>query len=392
MDGPNMRGSQRRKGSDRQDLIPGRGTTRDRRRTSGKWEKDQRKQRAIVILGIIALLIIVALPVYGYYRSFVMPPNYTVVRVNDVKYNLGYLVRLLRMEQRGYQEVDAPFQIGSLPFDKTYALLQNELIRQVAPGYGLAVTSKDIDDEIRSRILGTIPDEEETSLDLDDEFAERYKTYLNKIDFSESEHRRIVSMELYTLKMIEFKGKEVPSVQPQAHWHQMIVEDAASAEKAISRYNSGESFSSIVEDLSTNSELIRKGGDMGWTPEGVMPETDGLFFNTDEEASFPRLALGEISEAMPLPNNTLVIYMVSERADAKEVDGPAMAVLKTRALQKWMEKEIAEGKNDVDLCIGGGTAEPAYTGPFGLSLTGCDWVYSWVVKQLRASSLGVNTN
>lgn len=373
--------------------MPSRGSGRDRRRTSAKLEKDQRKQRAVVILGIIALLIIVALPVYGYYRSFVMPPNYTVVRVNDVKYNLGYLVRLLRMDQRGYQEMNQQFQIGSVPFDKTYALLQNELIRQVAPGYGLTVTDKDIDEGIRSRILGTIPDEEATSLDLDDEFDERYKTYLNKIDFSESEHRRIISMELYTLKMIEFKGQEVPRVQPQVHWHQIIVQDSADAEEAIIRYNSGESFSSIVEDLSTNPELVRKGGDMGWTPKGVTGETDGLFFNTDEEAAMPRLALEEISEAMPLPEGTMVIYMVSERADAKEVDGASMAVLKTRALQKWLEEEIATGNNDVEICIGGGgTGEPKYTGPFALSLTECDWVYSWIAKQLRASSIGDNTN
>jgi hypothetical protein len=132
---------------------------------------------------------------------------------------------------------------------------------------------------------------------------------------------------------------------------------------------------------------------MGWTPKGVTGETDGLFFNTDEEDAMPRLALEEISEAMTLPDNTMIIYMVSERADAKDVDGTAMAVLKTRALQKWLEEEISTGSNDVELCIGGGgTGEPKYTGLFALSLTECDWVYSWIAKQLRASSIDAKTN
>ena len=77
----------------------GRGRPSERRIRS-RSQRDRLKRRRVLIAGLVAILIILAIPLYGYTSTFVLPPRQWVVQVNDTSYNMGYLLKLLRMFQR----------------------------------------------------------------------------------------------------------------------------------------------------------------------------------------------------------------------------------------------------------------------------------------------------
>ena len=77
-----------------------------------------------------------------------------MVKVNDTTFTMGYLLKLLRMQQAGSEATGQPLNIGSRPYDLVQLLSENEIISQAAPRLGLTVTDEEMDAEIRRRLLG----------------------------------------------------------------------------------------------------------------------------------------------------------------------------------------------------------------------------------------------
>ena len=87
------------------------------RRIRSRWQRDNQKRRRVLMVGVISMLIILAIPAYGYVSTFVLPPRQWVVQVNDESHNMGYLLKLLRMFQQGSQLGAPGVNLGTLPFE-----------------------------------------------------------------------------------------------------------------------------------------------------------------------------------------------------------------------------------------------------------------------------------
>ena len=153
-----------------------------RRRRGSNMERDQQKQRIVIILGIILALLIIAIPVYGWVTTFIMPPRVTIVRVNDTSYNMGYLLKMMRMVQRQSEAQGQRVNLGTIPFQFVNDLAQDELILQGSQAIGITVTPEELTAQLHDEFLeDTDPDRNVTEADLLVEFRERYRQFLNQI-------------------------------------------------------------------------------------------------------------------------------------------------------------------------------------------------------------------
>ncbi|MSQ12695.1 MAG: hypothetical protein EXR47_00845 [Dehalococcoidia bacterium] len=329
-------------------------------RRRSRIQQERRRTRLFIFAGAIGLALISTTLLIGYYTTFVGPPRETVVRVNDTRYTLGALVKILRSYSAGSggQGLD----LSQLPFQVVNLLMENEVIRQFAPNLGISVTEDEITQDIRKTLLGSKKDDTTPQDQLDREFKESYRRLLSSTRLNETEHRRLVLASLLREKVRERLSTETPSVAPQYHLYQLAVKNEQLAKEARTDFERGVAFKDLVAKYSTDSETVRKEGEIGWFPKGIYTQLDAVA---------AKLKVGELSE----PQNEAVqgapgqagtvqytLYIVSERADARELSNDQRKLFKEQALAKWVAEQRA--KSIIETKFGSDE-------------------YTWIVQQLR---------
>ena len=342
------------------------------RRQRSKWQREQSKQRAIIIAGVIAILFILAVPAYGYWSNFVAPPRAVILQVDDAKYTLGYMAKYMK----GLQDLGLNPDMSSEPFRVLQLLEENELIRLGAYSRDLRATSEEVDQEVRERIIGQSPELANVPEDaLDREFNETYKQYLNIINLSESEHRNLSEAAILRDKLTEVLGQEVSSVAKQANISWIVMTSAGEVEviegtedlvdfagkiQAVERkLADGEAFADLADEYSNDRTTAVNGGEVGWVPEGIYGPLDEVIFSLEP---------GMNSEAVIFGSTTYFIR-VNDADDARSLEPDMIDRLKGIAFQTWLVQE--RGNHRIQVCFGGGSAGGS-----------CDWQYDWLTKRL----------
>ncbi len=317
-----------------------------RRQAARRPEAQRRRQRlAVAIVGTL-LLIVVGIIVAGYLIIFVLPPRQLIIRVNDVTVTRGDMVKLLRMRQATSQAIGGQYSAGQDAFEVLQVIMESEIISQAAPRYNITVTSQEVDERVRL----TMAPSEFDSVGKDDaqierEFRERYRGYLNATQVSEAEHRELLRKAILRQKFRLFVSDRVPLVAEQVHVHRismttegeidiMQTKLADTIGDDLSTENLQAAFRFIAREFSTDPRTAQIGGDLGWLPLGVDDDYERVFFD---------LEIGKLSQPVPLREdpNTVHFFMVSERSGTREVDPRNLEVLKTNALQEWLNEERA---------------------------------------------------
>ena len=284
-------------------------------RVSGKQRRRQRL--AIGIIGAL-LLVVVGIVVAGYVIIFVLPPRVQVVRVDDVSYTRGDMVKLLRVRQAIVRAKGGQFDSSEDVFMALQIVVENEIVAQVAPRFGISVTRQELDDAIRSIMAPKSFDSQGKDDDqVEREFREQYGSYLNSIQASESEHRDLVRNSILRDRVRQLVGDQVPMVAEQVRVHRIAMvpkedevdimqtklEDAIGGNK--SPENIRAAFQAITKEFSRDPQAAQNKGDLGWVPLGIYDEYDYRFFD---------LEVGELSTAVPNRGDPSQSYffMVSE--------------------------------------------------------------------------------
>ena len=315
----------------------------DRRRLMARRRPHDEKRRRVAIAATALFLFLLAGTVIAIYVvTFVRPPGELVIRVNDVSYSRGDMVRLLRVRQRSTEFLGGQFNSGTDIFRALQILLENEIIAQAAPRLGVSVSEAEVDADIRALLAASPVGKTEEQLAL--EFRERYRSYLNTVQLSEDEHRDMVRRGILRDKMRQFVGESVPAVAEQVHLYRLVVSPEDELDVIRNKYNTAkgfskepevlrEAFKGVVREFSRDDpELVRRGGDLGWMPKGVLNDYDNVFFD---------LPFGDLSadtSDRDVPRQRF-IFMVSERQEGRQLDPADQEVLKTRALQDWLNNE-----------------------------------------------------
>ncbi|MBI4282570.1 MAG: peptidylprolyl isomerase [Chloroflexi bacterium] len=342
------------------------------RRQQSRWQRERGRQRAVIVAGAIAVLFILAIPAYGYWANFVAPPRSVVLQVDNTKYTLGFLTNYLK----GVQALGNQLDMSVAPFQTLILLQENEIMRSLAAGKGIVLNPSEVDQELRTRILGSSPDAANTPADqLEREFKEKYRQYLSTAILSDKEYRRLVEASLLRDKLTEVLGEEVPTIAKQAKMSWIIVsladqsdEDAAASSaqrvtEVSNRLKNGEDFATVAEALSDDRDTAVKGGEYGWVPKDALGTLGDTVFS---------LQPGETSDVV-YGDNYAYFIKVTEVDEARTIEPEMMDMLKRGALQKAVEEE--RGNHRISSCFGGGSAGGA-----------CDWQYDWLVKRMRETA------
>ena len=343
----------------------------DRRRAVVQQPRFRLRQKITFITLALSIAAILGIFIVGYIIAFVLPPRELVVRVNDVEYHRGDLVELVRINQKTAEFFGGTFDASSSVFESLQMIVENEIILQSAPSHGITVSESEVDAQIDSVMR---PSSNFESGKSDEQIAretrERYSSYLNTIQIDESTHRDIVRRTMARERFRQYIGDSVPFVAEQVRVHRLIMpalgeidimkvkfEDAT--RDAKTPQDLAVAYSKVVREFSSDTPAtLRRGGDLGWIAEGVIPEYERDFFYLEP---------GEISD--PVKNkenaNQAIFFMISERHMAQELSAGVRDELKTRALQEWVNKE----RKNYEV----------------YAVLNSD-IYSWIFKQLRLSS------
>ncbi len=327
--------------------APPSGARMDRRRMAAQLpEEHRRRQRLAFVVISISLLIVTAIIVAGYVMIFVLPPRQLVVRVGEVSYTRGDMVKLLRLRQATLQATGQNISNSDDVFEALQLIVENEMIAQAAPRLGISVTREQVDAQIRSVMT---PSEAEslgkTEAQVQREFEERYRQYLNLTQVSKDEHRELVRKSILRELVRQFIGDSVPAVDEQVYLHRMLMTASDEVDVMQTRYADAIAFDkspeylravfkALAREFSSDAETVQAGGDVGWVPLGVIEDYEQRFFELEP---------GELSELTPNFDNPQQFYffMVSEHSDSRPLSAQNMDTLKTRALQTWLNEERA---------------------------------------------------
>jgi len=324
----------------------------------------RRKEKWTLIIASMAIALVVAIPTTGYVINFVLPPREVVIQVNSIEYSLGDIVKMLRIYQKETEANEGTLNFSVLPFQVINNLVENELIKQNADSVGISISNEVVDSEVRRRILGPIDSESEaTKEELDREFDEKYRRYLNMIQYSQKEHYEMVRLDLYKTILIDVLAEKIPSSQEHVHLYKMKVNTIEEADEARTDFLRGALFEEIIERYDKDAETIRTAGEIGWTPRGIFEEIDELIFNT--------LQIGELSEPLPelkiqsTEEIKLQVYMITGQELSREVSPSRLNTLKQNALAVW----LSETRKD-NTVLNNFNSEQ----------------YDWIIKQLSLSA------
>ena len=323
-----------------------------------------KKKNRLVFLSLgFSCSIILIIILVGFVLVFVLPPRHLVVSINDVKYTRGDLVETVRVNKTTEIFLGPNVDQGSTIFDTLQKIVENEIISQSAPLYGIGVTNSEIDNIIEYVMKSTEDQNSgKTEQQIQLETRERYLRYLNQVQVDEESHKEQLRKALLREKMKQWSGETVPYVAEQVHLFRMVIPLSGEYEIMQTNYNDAvknavtsedyeEAFKYIAREFSEDAPvIIRQGGDMGWIPRGVI-EYERDFFDLD---------FGELSPPIKNKDNpsTMIFFMVSDKETAAELDESMREKLKTNALQKRVNKErsrhdiFAEFNSDVYAWVG----------------------------------------
>jgi foldase protein PrsA len=310
------------------------------------------KQTAYIIVGLVIAVILIIFGVF-YYQSYVAPFRRMVITVDTIQIRMDYFLERTRLANAD-------------PMSMLQSLTNEQLIKLGAPRYGITVTDQDIDRELRQAASGGGDNITITEA----EFKEWYRQQLNESKLSDGRFREIVATGLMANRLQEYLAEHTPTMVEHVHLHAIVVRTEEEAVKVKDRLKAGESFDALAQEVSVDTEAKENKGDFGWVPRGVYFFDSTAFSLNINEVSDPLPYYADTTDASSAPSAYFLI-MVSEKADAREVEAKYLPTLQGLALQNWLTEETTRHEIAFHGLKGGGF--DSYT-------------YAWINLQLAKTN------
>ena len=350
------------------------------RRGISRFEMMRRRERAalrnrpFVIGAIVFVLLVMAIPAYGFYQRYVVPPTEIAVQVEDRIYTRGDIVNYIRFFQRLSEDLGVPFELGTSSFEAMQTLQSNELAYLLAPRYGITVEQHEVDAQLES-LLGfvAIASSDASNREHESNVEEAKKQFLNRIGLAEGVYRDFIRKGMFRDRLRIEVASNMSRIQPHAEVYQIVLQDVSQG--TINRIErdlaSGRDVGAVVLDLSEDPNVLRTGGYVGWVPKGVRTDLDAILFghkvNDDGskgERVLPlnRLSGGRYDDA----TRQWTAHIVSDFTEAREIADDHFDILANIAVDRF----INEHRQD-----------------FNTSISLNSEVYDWINRQVRLNAI-----
>ena len=362
--------------------------SKDRRVRLSRMRMNPRRKRFLLIFISVFLLTIGGIVTSAWYLNFYLPPRVQSAVVNETEFDQGDLVKRVRMIQAatGYSETNITLtdvlrilynpdlDVSAGPFN--LGMVQLELLIQASDEFDVDISDSEIDTFVSNVFGADVPPGQETTQDqLDREFQERYRSYLNFNRITEDEFRRLALEQLTFLEMVHVMDENIAEEieHVDVSWIRVpLLPDpiAASTDTfedvtAVRERALIEGFASVASDYSENFVYALNNGSVGWIPKGAFPDLDPWLFGTEE---LPGMEFGELSEGIQSGDH-FVIARVNDGPKVMEVGARWRSKLREQLLESWVEDRFEKGTSEGWVAIN-----------FDSSL------YEWTVEQLMQTA------
>ena len=274
-------------------------------------------------VGFSLFLIICSIFIFFYVVTYVLPPMKQAIKVGEITYSRGDVVRFIRFNQRMSEDLGVDFEIGNSVFEALKTILEGELAYQVAPRYGISVSNERLDKQIEI-LMGYIDNAEgvEGSKEHEKNIEESYRQFLNKTSLSDYEYREYVKRTIFREELRSIVSRDVSRIQPHVNVYEIVFTspDLSLVNAIEKKITLGNNIEEIALEFSEDKEVLRTKGNLGWLPKGINQELDKIFFGLNEDGS-RTLPVGKLSE-QPYYNNEAQVYAfyyISDYIEAREV-------------------------------------------------------------------------
>lgn len=210
------------------------------------------------LLVTIAVYVVIVLLIIGipYYLNILAPRYRTILQVGKTSFTTQDLIKRLRLKppETGTNQLESATQV-------LQQMMNLELIRQEALKRKIVVSEKELNQEIQRRVMASAPGEER--------FEDRYGATVRRLGLKEKEYRSWVEMDIYQGKMFQSFLEKAPGNAEHIHLLAIISGVGNKAEAIRTKLQQGQDFGRLAGENSIDLESARKGGEIGWIPQGV---------------------------------------------------------------------------------------------------------------------------
>ena len=333
----------------------------------------------MLFVAVGALVAVVAVIFAGgfFYDNFVRA-NQTVAQVGSESITASQLLDEMRPQARA---LDAQAkQLGStsnitnyveqqkksLPDQVLNTTIDNTIIQQEATRRGISVAPSEVDDKERQSVAdywaatnptptpeasptseaGVTPEATQVPTPAavvspttptpiptleDSAYGPALQQLLDRSNATEADFRKQVQQSMLRDRVQTGMGQEqFPDTQAQVHARQIVVGAADQANDTLIQLQTGADFVQLVQQYSTDTVTIAKGGDMGWFGHGS--QTQAI-----EDAAFA-LQPGQLSDVVQDPAGYHIIQVL-ESDPARKVPTSDLTSQRQKAFSDWLNTQ-----------------------------------------------------
>ncbi len=148
----------------------------------------------------------------------------------------------------------------------------------------------------------------------------------------EADLRKIFEAQVYRQKVEAKVTANSPGVQDQVWARHMVLPTQAAAQAAIARLKTGQDWTKVTSEVSTDTATKTTGGDLGWFPKGI--QDPAL-----EKAAFA-LPVGQVSDPVQTKAGWEVIQVLGHAT--RPIDTATLQQLQNAAFQGWLTSAKAK--------------------------------------------------
>ena len=340
----------------RVDGEPGRRRNRRRDRLSAEQAQQQnvhinlrlheerRRQRLAITVGSMLILAIIAIVAVGFYREFYEPPRVFAGNIRGVEFTMGDLVERIQVLQ-GINRYQGGFvDLSVVPFQYLQDMLNNEILRQAAPGLGLIVTKEDVDETLKLQFYPPVQAGEEVdTAQLDRLYENNFTEFLTQIRLSESEYRTLIEERLLQTQLTLLLGEDIPETpeQVEVEWIRIDLDNSQVDPGEVRTRLDSEDFDTVALEVNTSAGFADRQGYVGWVPQGAFPDLDTVLFGDTEPEADP-LDVGSTSNPQFTQDGVFIIRKISG-PEERELDALMRAKLSIELVDKWQNEQLTIG-------------------------------------------------
>lgn len=301
--------------------------SRQRRIPTPSWEKDRgisgglSGSRLQVLAAVAAALLVVAAVAViglGFLSDYLEDrdrPNSTALRVGDTEFTVRDFSNRAKMY---VTEIGGTSNLQIVLPSVSGFMQEQVLLLKYANEKEVSAT----DDEVKAEIATLLGIEA-----TDPAFDQRLTEELQKTGLTDAQYRDYARGRVLKKKMQDKFQTELPATVNSVRYRQIIVSDEALANDLKDQIEAGGDFVALAAANSTDSTTKDKGGDMGWTPEGFLPEAqDSLLFGID------------VNQVVVVPSgSSFYVYQVTEQDPARAIDDDKKPTLAQTDYREWLD-------------------------------------------------------